>query len=102
MLIVFTTTSDKKEAEVLAEQIVAGNLAACVQILPSVTSVYIWKGDLVKESEQLLLIKTINEKYFELEEFIRHNHSYETPEIIAVQSDSASKDYLEWVKANVV
>ena len=68
MLIVLTTTSNADEAELLAEKIVESRLAACVQILPRLTSVYVWEGKVQKENEHLLLIKTAKEKYDELEE----------------------------------
>ena len=67
MIIVFTTATDSSQAEALAEAIVNAKLAACVQILPPMTSVYVWEGKVHKEAENLLLIKTLPEKYDELE-----------------------------------
>jgi len=101
MLIVLTTTPNIDEAAYLADKIVAARLAACVQILPQMTSVYLWEGKLQKESEHLLLIKTLPEKYAELEAFIAANHSYDVPEIVAIDSDKVSGPYLEWIKENV-
>jgi periplasmic divalent cation tolerance protein len=98
MLIVLTTTPDFSEAEVLAERIVGAQLAACVQILPRMTSVYLWEGKLNKEPEHLLLIKTLPEKYEELREFIVANHSYTVPEIVAIKADKVSGRYLSWMK----
>ena len=93
-----TTTPTADEAEALAEKIVEAKIAACVQILPQMTSVYIWEGKLQKEGEQLLLIKTLPEKYDELAAFITANHSYDTPEIIAVDTERVSEHYLSWLK----
>src|SRR5438132_10900065 len=98
MLIVLTTTPNSDESESLAEKIIAAKLAACVQILPQMTSVYFWEGKVQKESEHLLLIKTLPEKWDELQEFIKGNHSYSVPEIVAIKADKVSDGYLGWMK----
>ena len=98
MLIVFTTTSNIEEADSLARGIVEGALAACVQVLPEMRSHYSWKGEVVSEAEHLLLIKTTEEKYTELEAYLLENHSYETPEIVAVEASTASDGYLKWLE----
>ena|SRR3954462_12394349 len=97
MLIVFTTVSGLARAAELAEKIVREKLAACVQVLPEITSVYFWEGEVQKESEHLLLIKTLEEKFDELSVFIRANHSYSVPEIAAVPAERVSEDYLNWI-----
>jgi periplasmic divalent cation tolerance protein len=97
MLIVLTTTSNGEEASRLAHEIVDSKLAACVQILPQVASVYFWEGKIRSEPEHLLLIKTLEEKFDELSEFIRRNHSYEVPEIVAIEAEKVSTGYLSWV-----
>ena len=96
-VIVLTTVSNDAEAESLARKIVEAKLAACVQILPPMKSVYYWDGAIQIDSEHLLLIKTLDEKFDELELFIQANHNYETPEIIVLQANAAEK-YLEWMK----
>lgn len=101
MLIVFTTTPTIDEAETLAEKIVEAKLAACVQILPRMTSVYFWEGEVRKEPEHLLLIKTLPKKYDDLETFINSNHSYAVPEIVAVESSRMSEAYLKWLDSSV-
>ncbi len=101
MLIVLTTTPNIVEAEALAERIVNAKLAACVQTLPRMTSVYIWEGKLQKEPEHLLLIKTLPEKFDELSAFITANHSYTVPEIVAIDAEKVSGPYLAWMKENV-
>jgi len=98
MLVVFTTTPDIWEAESLAEKIVNEKLAACVQILPQMTSYYFWEGQVQKEGENLLLIKTIRAKYDELEKFIITNHSYDVPEIVAIDAERISDSYFAWMK----
>jgi periplasmic divalent cation tolerance protein len=98
LLLVLTTTGSTNEAETLAEQVVASKLAACVQILPLMTSVYVWEGEVKREHEHMLIIKTLPEKFDALEAFIIANHSYDVPEIVAVQSERVSKPYLNWIK----
>ena len=98
MLIVFTTAPNIQEAERLAEKIVDAKLAACVQILPQMRSIYCWQGSVQNEPEHLLLIKTLEEKYESLEMFILANHSYDVPEIAAVSAEKVSESYLGWMK----
>ena len=98
MLVVMTTVGNAGEGESLARLIVEAKLAACVQIVPQMTSVYFWEGKVQSEPEHLLLIKTLEEKFDELSEFIKRNHSYEVPEIVAIEAEKVSKDYLNWMR----
>lgn len=98
MLVILTTTPTQKEAESLAGKIVENRLAGCVQILSGLTSVYAWEGAIQRESEHLLLIKTLEEKYPELEAFISEHHSYQVPEIVALNSEQVSGTYLQWLE----
>lgn len=98
MLIVFTTAPSRDAGEVLARKIIEARLAACVQVLPQMTSVYHWEGKVHSEPEHLLLIKTLNEHYDSLREFIIANHSYAIPEIVAVESAKVSGRYLAWMR----
>lgn len=97
MLIVMTTVADAAAGGKLAEKIVGAKLAACVQILPEMRSVYYWEGRIQIEAEHLLLIKTLDENYAELEVFIRSNHPYEVPEITAIAAEKVSESYLGWI-----
>jgi periplasmic divalent cation tolerance protein len=97
MLVVLTTTPSVEEAESLAQKIVEAKLAACVQVLPQMTSVYFWENAIQKDAEHLLLIKTLSEKFDELQEFIQSNHSYEVPEIVALPAEKVSSNYLNWM-----
>jgi len=101
MIIVFTTVSDMAAGEELASRIVESRLAACVQILPRMTSVYVWEGRVAREAEHLLLIKTLPERFGELSDFITANHSYTTPEIVAVEAARVSDQYLAWIESIV-
>jgi periplasmic divalent cation tolerance protein len=97
MLIVLTTTPGLSEGAELAERLVEAKIAACVQIVPQITSVYFWEGAIQNENEQLLLIKTTEEKYSALEQFIHDNHSYDVPEIVAIKSENVSESYRAWL-----
>lgn len=101
MFVVLTTTPDTQEAEQLARKIVEAKLAACVQILPAMKSFYFWEGAVQFDREHLLLIKTLPEKFAELEDFILTNHSYDVPEIIALKAEDVAESYLNWAKDSV-
>lgn len=98
MLLVLTTAPNIDEAEALAENIIAARLAACVQIMPPMTSVYLWEGKVQKENEHLVLIKTLAEQYETLESLIKANHSYTVPEIVALEAQRISHQYVQWMK----
>jgi len=97
MLIVMTTASDLEEAGSLAQKMVNERLAACVQILPPMMSVYVWEGAVRHESEHLLLIKTLNDRFEAVRDFILAHHSYETPEVVAIETESVSDGYFAWM-----
>lgn len=97
-IIVFMTASNGEEAARLAEMLVGAHLAACVQILPEMESVYRWQGKVERAAEVLLLAKTTRSKFEELEREVRALHSYDTPEIIAVPVIAGSMPYLDWIK----
>ena len=97
MIVVLTTTPTEEEAERLAQKIVGAKLAACVQVLPQIRSFYFWEGKVQNDPENLLLIKTLDEKFDELKEFIQGNHSYDVPEIVALRAEDVSESYLNWL-----
>ncbi len=101
MILILTTTADRAQADMLADGLVRERLAACVQILPQMTSVYYWEGDVQRDEEHLLLIKTLREKYDEVEAFIIANHSYDVPEIAAVETARVSEKYRAWLEGYV-
>lgn len=102
MIIVLTTVPDLPSAEDLASRIISAHLAACVQIMPPMKSFYFWKDKVQTDSEHLLLIKTLEEKYDGLEKFIQSNHSYEVPEIVTLSAEKVSEDYLSWMKEYLI
>ena len=96
-IIVFMTASNGEEAARLADMLVGAHLAACVQILPEMESVYRWQGKIERAPEILLLAKTTKSKFEELEREVRALHSYDTPEIIAVPVVAGSASYVDWL-----
>lgn len=96
-VVVLMTAADEPEAGRIAEMLVARRLAACVQILPGMQSIYVWQGEVQREREVLLLAKTTRASFEELEREVRAVHSYETPEIIALPVAAASGPYLKWL-----
>lgn len=98
---VFLTTALAAEADRLAEMLISQRLAACVQILPEIESVYRWQGKVERQKEILVIAKTTRAKFAELEREVRAIHSYDTPEIVALPLTAGSAPYLEWLKASV-
>jgi len=96
-IVVFLTAANGEEATRLAEMLVGAHLAACVQILPEMESVYRWQGKIERQSEVLLIAKTTRGKFDDLEREVRALHSYDTPEIVAVPIVTGSAPYLEWL-----
>ena len=96
-IVVFMTAANGEEATRLAEMLVGAHLAACVQILPEIESVYRWQGKVERQAEVLLIAKTVRRKFDELEREVRALHSYDTPEIVAVPIVTGSAPYLEWL-----
>ncbi len=100
-IVVFMTAANSEEAALLADLLIKKNLAACVQILPELQSVYRWKGRIEKQAETLVVAKTISSKFQELDREVRAQHSYDTPEIVALPVTAGSARYLEWLSASV-
>jgi len=95
--IIFCTCPDQDTAEKIARLLVANNQAACVNILPAITSIYRWQGQLESAQEHLLLIKAHKDRYPAIETTLRAHHPYELPEIIAVPIDRGLPEYLNWI-----
>lgn len=99
-IVVMITAGDRTEAEHIAELLIERRLAACVQILPEMVSIYRWQDAVERSSEHLLLVKTTLARFDELEGEVRAAHSYDTPEIIALPIIDGSRDYLAWLREN--
>ncbi|OGC13430.1 cytochrome C biogenesis protein CcdA [candidate division WOR-1 bacterium RIFOXYC2_FULL_37_10] len=92
-----TTVNHKKEAKKIARALIKEKLAACVQILGPILSIYEWKGKLEEAKEWMCIIKTREDLYQKVETAIKRLHSYETPEVIAMPITSVDKDYFDWM-----
>ena len=99
-IVVMMTAGSREEAARLAEMLVGARLAACVQIMPEMESLFRWEGEIQREPEFLLLAKTTAANFDRLETEVRALHSYETPEIIALPVTAASTPYLNWLVEN--
>ena len=99
-IVVLMTAGSQEEASRLAEMLVGAHLAACVQIMPQMESIYRWKGEVHRAPEFLLLAKTTAGCFDELEREVRSLHTYDTPEIIAVPVAHVSAPYFEWLTSN--
>ena len=100
--IVLCTIDSIKNANKLAHNLVKARLAACVNIVSGVTSVYEWENVICEENEYLLIIKTKSDLYKKLETKIKEFHPYEVPEIVSLKIDNGSKSYLDWIEKNTL
>ncbi|MFN0106084.1 MAG: divalent-cation tolerance protein CutA [Bryobacteraceae bacterium] len=98
MKIILSTCETREDALRIADHLVAGRFAACVNILPGVTSVYPWKDKIEEASEVLLLIKTAAEKVDETREELKRVHPYDIPEVVTVDVEHASQAYRDWLE----
>ena len=96
-IIALCTVPDAATAEKLARILIENHLAACVNIVPRLTSVYYWQGQIETSEELLLLIKTRSDRYPDLEATLRDSHPYELPEIISVPIGQGLDAYFNWI-----
>ena len=99
--VVLTTTGTRDEAQKIATALVDRELAACVNIVGPIRSIYRWQGKVENAEEFLLLVKTWGEAYDDVEAAIRELHSYELPECIAIRVEKGSEEYLDWLESSV-
>ena len=97
-VVVMTTAGSAEAAQKIAEALVSGRKAACVQMLP-VASCYVWNEKIMNEPEVLMVIKTRRSLYEEVEQLIRAMHSYETPEIVCLPILKGAAAYLDWISS---
>ncbi|GAB4179127.1 MAG: divalent-cation tolerance protein CutA [Calditrichia bacterium] len=98
---VFCTVGNMDNARAIASELVDRRLAACVNIIPGVESIYEWKGQIQYDKELLLIIKSRMDKFDEIKKVIQSLHEYELPEIIALPIENGEKGYLKWIDAYV-
>ena len=98
---VLVTVSGKAEADKITSVLLESRKAACVNIIPKVSSRFWWKGKIDSADEMLLLIKTRSSAVLEIIELVKKNHSYTVPEVIALPIIAGNKDYLSWIDNEV-
>jgi periplasmic divalent cation tolerance protein len=96
-LFIYITTSGAEEAMEIGRKLVEEKLAACANIIRGMETVYRWKGEVVSDSETVLILKTTDARYAELEARVKKLHSYEVPCIIAMPVELGSTEYLDWI-----
>jgi periplasmic divalent cation tolerance protein len=96
-IIIFVTASNKKEAEHIAQELIRKKLAACVNIINKIESIFRWQGKIETAKEALLVIKSKKGKLPKIIQLIRLVHSYQVPEIIALPIIDGDKPYLRWI-----
>ncbi len=101
VMVVLTTASDPSEAERLATRLVEERLAACVNIVPGATSIYRWEGEVRRETEALIVLKTTEAVVAQLRDRIVELHPYAVPEVLALPVPVGSEAYLRWVRGEV-
>jgi periplasmic divalent cation tolerance protein len=99
--LVLTTAGSREEAQRIAHALVERRLAACVNIVPGIESVYRWKEKIEQEDEWLLLIKTTTSAFEHVRDAIKELHSYELAECICVDIEDGSREYLKWLGESV-
>ena len=98
-IIVLTTCNSSEIASSIADSLVSNKLAACVNIVKGIESVYQWQGKIEHDKEILLIIKTKQALFSQVEQHIQERHDYELPEIIAVPIKAGEKNYLNWIQS---
>ncbi len=102
ILTLLTTFADAETARQIGTQIVESQLAACVNVLPVVESIFRWQGEVELDAEAIVLIKTTRARLAELESWLQTHHPYEVPEILVLTPESGSARYFQWVRESVV
>jgi periplasmic divalent cation tolerance protein len=100
-VLVLTTAGNEGEARKIAHELVERQLAACVNIVPRIQSVYRWEGKVETAEEYLLVIKTTKSRSAEVQSAIRELHSYDLPEYVVISMDDGGPEYLKWIEDSV-
>ena len=100
-VVVITTVGDEEQALLIARELVARRLAACVNVLPGIRSVYRWQGKICRDGEYLLLVKTLDSEREAVAAAIHELHSYELPEVLSFASATADERFLAWIRDSV-
>jgi periplasmic divalent cation tolerance protein len=101
LFLVYMTTADKTEARAIGKHLVQANLAACVNILDHMNSMYVWQGEFQDDQETVLIAKTTEDRVPELIAAVKERHSYECPCIVSLPISDGNPDFLEWIAEQV-
>ena len=99
-IVVFVTCGSEEEGLKIANALVEGHLAACVNLISPIRSIYRWEGKIWDEKEWLLIIKTQKDRFEALEKKVKSLHSYSVPEIVSLPIVEGSSAYLDWIREN--
>ncbi|XP_055678326.1 protein CutA homolog [Lutzomyia longipalpis] len=100
--VAFVTTPDESSAKKLAHLLVERKLAACVNVIPQITSIYDWDGKINEDNEVLLMIKTRTSRVDEICKLVKDNHSYSVAEVISLPIENGNPPYMEWLSKTVL
>lgn len=99
--ICYVTTPNEESAKKIARDVITNKLAACVNIIPNIQSIYEWEGKINEDLEYLLMIKTTTENVENLTTYVRENHPYSVAEVISVKIENGNPPYLDWIAKTV-
>ncbi|XP_055851100.1 protein CutA homolog [Episyrphus balteatus] len=99
--VAYITTPDEVTAKKLARSVVEARLAACVNIIPKITSIYVWEDKVQEDNECLLMVKTRTSRVKELTKFVRENHPYSVAEVISLPIQDGNPPYMDWIKNTI-
>jgi len=100
-IIALSTFANKKQAQKISKELIEEGLAACVNIIEKVDSIYKWKNKIVSEKEVMVIIKTLKLNQQKLKKFISNKHTYDNPELIFISIDDGLKKYLKWIEKDL-
>ena len=100
-IVVITSVGDEEQALLIARELVARRLAACVNVVPGIRSVYRWQGKICRDGEYLLIVKTLESEREAVAATIRELHSYELPEVLAFTASAGDERFLAWIADSV-